>query len=132
MKMKMCIRDSLLVAGDDFFQQDVFPVVAEQVFRIADRKRFGWVQAGHHARQPSRALRPGVAGVRLADGLAETHGDSLAIERVHEAESDGGQPDPLLGGDDKNGGGHGGSLGLIYAAMQYRIHLLTLKRYKNY
>ncbi len=111
----------LLVAGDDLLQQDVFPVVAQQIFRFGHRDRFGRIQAGDDPRQPGRALRAGVGGVRLADRLAETHRNTFAVERVHQPEGDGGQSDPLFGGDDKNGGGHDRSSWAINVAMQYSI-----------
>ena len=99
-----------LVAGDDLLQQDVFPIVAEQVFRFGGRHRFRRVQAGDGAGQPGRAFRSGVGGVRLADGFAETDRNALAIERMHQAQGDGGQPDAWFGGDDKNCDGHDHSL----------------------
>jgi hypothetical protein len=75
----------LLKTADDLFQQHVFPVMTEQVFRFADRDRFGRIQTGHHARQSGRAFWTGIAGVRLADGFAKTYRNAFAVERVNEA-----------------------------------------------
>jgi len=96
----------LLVASDDLFEQYVFPVMAQQVFRFGDRKRFGRAQAGDDPRQSGRAFWAGVGSVRLADRFAETDRNTFSVERMDEAEGDGGQTDPLLGGDDKNRGSH--------------------------
>ncbi len=39
------------IAGDDFLQQHVFLIMAQQAFRLGDRDRFRWIQAGDDTRQ---------------------------------------------------------------------------------
>ncbi len=91
---------SLLIQGDDFFQQLVKLTVAEHPLDVGQAQWLRRFQTmGTH--QLGRAFRAGITRMRLGDGLEETDLQAGAFQRPNQPEADRGQTHTEIGGRDK-------------------------------
>ncbi|MNK77934.1 hypothetical protein D3C87_975510 [compost metagenome] len=92
---------SLLIKGDDFFEQLIELAVAEHALDMGQTQWLGRFQTVGTRHQFGGAFRARVAWMRLGNRLEKTDLEPGPLKGTHQPEADGGQTHTKIGGRDK-------------------------------